>query len=125
MGLMAAISSAIAIVAMTCPALAQRVLPPVEYDHPYSGRLVKFRKNTIEDVRASCKTPLAMGLGCAWLVSEGFCVIIMASDDVIEAAGHDPDVVLRHETAHCNGWPKEHPGTRMWVRQKTKEAPTP
>ena len=105
--------AAVILVALTCPALAQqRFLPPAEYDHPYSGRLVKFRKNSVEDVRTTCKTPLAMGLGCAWLPSEGVCIIIMANDEVIAGAGHDPEVVLRHETAHCNGWPKDHLGAR-------------
>ena len=125
MGLMPAICSGIAIMAMTWPVLAQRVLPPAEYDHPYKGQVMKLRKSTIEDVRTSCKLPLTMGLGCAWLLTGSTCIIIKATDEVIEAAGYDPEVVLRHETAHCNGWPKDHAGSRMWVRQTPKRAPTP
>jgi hypothetical protein len=46
----------------------------------------------------------------------------MASDEVIEAAGYTSEVVLRHETGHCNGWPKDHAGSRMWVRANAKKA---
>jgi hypothetical protein len=120
----AAICSAIAMMAMTCPALAQLVLPPEEYDHPYEGQMWISWKDSAEEVRAACKTPLAMGLGCAYRIPEG-CVIVIARTPVLEAAGVTVTVVMRHETAHCNGWPKEHPGARMYVRETTKKAPTP
>jgi hypothetical protein len=54
------------------------------------------------------------------------CAIVMAPDDVITKAGFPPALVLRHEIAHCNGWPADHRGARTFVdrtpRAATKEA---
>jgi hypothetical protein len=83
---LAAIWSAIAIMTMTCPALAQRILPPEEYDHPYEGQTWISWKDSAEEVRAACKLPLSMGLGCAYRRPEG-CVIVVAKKPVLEAAG--------------------------------------
>jgi hypothetical protein len=105
----------VAIVAMTCPALAQYVLPPEEYDHPYKGQTVISWKDSREEVRAVCNTPFAMGLGCAHLRND-WCIITIARNPVLDAAGFTANVVLRHEIAHCNGWPKDHPNSRLWVR---------
>jgi hypothetical protein len=44
--------------------------------------------------------------------AEEICWIVLSSDDVIKAAGWTPEVVLRHERGHCNGWPKDHAGAR-------------
>jgi hypothetical protein len=48
-------------------------------------------------------------LGCAHLAAQE-CKIVLAADSVIIAAGHPPELVKRHEIAHCNGWPADHPG---------------
>jgi hypothetical protein len=40
------------------------------------------------------------------------CVMILGSDEIIKAGGLSVEVVKRHERAHCNGWPKDHPGAR-------------
>jgi hypothetical protein len=119
MRLMAALCSAITLVAITCPALAQnpdRVAPPAEFDRPFEGRLIKLRLDTVAEVRTACRTPLAMGLGCAPYIHPSLCVVVLASDEVIKAAGYSTEIVLRHEIAHCNGWPKDHPNSRLWVR---------
>ena len=65
-----------------------------------------------------------MALGCANYVSSSICAVTMASDEVIEAAGYTAEIVLRHEVAHCNGWPKDHAGSRLWVLKIKKSAPT-
>jgi hypothetical protein len=107
---------------VTYPALAENnrvnylVLPPTEYDYPFKGTLVTLKKDTRAEVNESCRTPLAMGLGCTQFKSPSYCVIVVASDEVIEAAGYTPEVVVRHEVGHCNGWKKDHMGARMWVR---------
>lgn len=107
--------------AMTCPALAEpnyRVLPPVAYDYPFKGNLITVKKQSKEEVNKLCNTPMAMGLGCMKFVSPEHCVIVVVSDEIAEAAGYTPEVVVRHEVGHCNGWPKDHPGTRVWTPKK-------
>lgn len=42
------------------------------------------------------------------------CRVIILADAVIEALGFTtPEFVLRHEIAHCNGWPATHIGARL------------
>jgi hypothetical protein len=104
-----------ALVLSVCPVQAQpRVLPPPEYDRPYDGTLILIRAQSEDEVRRYCPGMtfnLGVALGCTFC-RPGECTIIMASDEVIIAAGHDPGVVWRHERAHANGWPAWHPGAR-------------
>jgi hypothetical protein len=120
--LMAAVCAAIVFVGMTCPTLAQRILPPEQYDHPYTGEIFLTRKDSTDDVRRLCKLPTSMGAGLLvplqQLVLDHHSLPMM-----LEAAGFTQEVVMRHETAHCNGWPKDHPGTRNWVREAKKASP--
>jgi hypothetical protein len=104
MGLMVTISSVIAIAAMTCPTMARLVLPPAEYDHPYEGQTVITWKDSAEEVRAACKLPLSMGLGCSHL-KEGWCFITLPRTPVLEAAGSS--CVMKWRTAWiAKGAPK-------------------
>ena len=66
------------------------------------------------DMLVNCPNTPAFGyprLGCNYRFPSQ-CVIFLADDKIIRAAGHDPDIVLRHETGHCNGWPANHEGGR-------------
>jgi hypothetical protein len=58
-----------------------------------------------DHVRELCPTAKFKGeaLGCAYLTAQE-CKIIVAADDVIKEAGYPPELVKRHEIAHCNGW---------------------
>jgi len=75
-----------------------------------------FYGRLLYEVRDACKTPLLPGLGCAHL-NDGWCIITLPRTPVLKSAGYTANVVIRHEMAHCNGWPREHPNARnMWVR---------
>jgi hypothetical protein len=93
------------------------VLPPTEYDHDYDKPLGTTRAKSLELVRQLCNRRLSQGLGCAHRFPTG-CWIIMASDELIQAAGWEPDIVRRHEIGHCNGWPEDHKGARLAPRKK-------
>jgi hypothetical protein len=90
-------------------------LPPEEYDRPYTdGPIIHMPARDQARVRELCPNMvfnLGVALGCAHLRGKT-CIIVMAPAEVIEAAGHDPLTVLRHERAHCGGWPAHHPGAR-------------
>jgi hypothetical protein len=83
------------------------VLPPVEFDHPYEGNLIEVRADK-DEIASSC--PEISRLGCAWRINSQWCRIVIANDDIIEAAGLTFEIVRRHEIGHCNGWPGDHQG---------------
>jgi len=95
------------------PAMAQKVIPPVEFDHPYRGDFVILRLKDQAEIRANCgPTTLPYHLGCGQRATSGICVMILATDEFIRSKGWSPEIVLRHEIGHCNGWPADHKGAR-------------
>ena len=94
-------------------AAGERLVPPKEYDHPFAGELIVATAFDQDDVRAMCpsaKFPPLGALGCAPHIGPKRCRIVLAPDADIIKAGFPPDLVRRHEIAHCNGWPDNHPG---------------
>ncbi len=86
--------------------------PPSQYDHPYGGS-VDRRVMPVAEVRVVCDSLDAShssadasapgGVACAW-VNDDTCFIILPDDEVAPV-----DTYRRHEIAHCNGWPGDHP----------------
>jgi hypothetical protein len=91
-----------------------RLVPPKEFDHPYPapGKVIVVPARDQNHVRELCPKAVfkEAALGCAHLTSSWDCKIVVAADDVIKAAGFPPELVKRHEIAHCNGWPADHRG---------------
>jgi hypothetical protein len=95
------------------PCLAQQLhLPPVEYDRPYNGKLTVERV-TPEELRAQCASAVQSSLGCSFPRANS-CRIILVDEALIRAVGWTVELMLRHERAHCNGWPQSHPGKRPY-----------
>jgi hypothetical protein len=83
---------------------AAKVEPPEQYNHPYDGQVVE-RVMPEAEVRSVC---MSMGLdlltvACSWQ-SNGTCYIILPNDEPLPVS-----TFRRHEIAHCNGWPANHP----------------
>jgi hypothetical protein len=78
--------------------------PPAKYNHPYHGP-VEERVMPVAEVRALCTSVGASGpfVACAW-VSDGVCHIVLPNDEPAPVSTY-----RRHEIAHCNGWPENHP----------------
>src|SRR5205085_10400186 len=89
------------------------ILPPPEYDKPFTGKLTEIRVPP-ETMRAICpKTIFPLTLACAYPTrDQSECLIIMLSDEMLKAAGWAPEIVRRHEVGHCNGFPADHRGAR-------------
>jgi hypothetical protein len=89
-----------------------RVVPPKEFDHPFPapGKVIVVPARDQDHVRELCPTAKFKGaaLGCSGMTDSWDCRIVLAADSVIIAAGFPPDLVRRHEIAHCNGWPADH-----------------
>jgi hypothetical protein len=89
------------------------ILPPVEYDHDYTGKITFEIVKTREELRDIC----GHSIYTRWTLACAFprgpkCHIVMTIDDIILAHGWTPEIILRHEIGHCNGWPSDHPGQR-------------
>jgi hypothetical protein len=91
-----------------------KTLPPVEYDRFYDGvELIIKVVSELEEMPRLCPGLPAYNLmGCAHAGGFNKCTIILRDDAYIRSLGWTTALVLRHELAHCNGWPKTHPGIR-------------
>ena len=110
--------------------------PPAEYDFPYAGVLM-IQQLPIDQIQKIC---LSNNLACTMVISvfpyahggkggmqvnvpDGNhvgCIIIMAPDSYFREHQQNPKAVLRHEIAHCNGWPADHPNSKSgweWVER--------
>ena len=81
-------------------------LPPVEYDHPFKGRMT-IRIASTKALAKICYLALTTE-ACARLRA-GICEVYIASDF------YRDQIMLRHEIGHCNGWGSHHFGMR-WVK---------
>lgn len=87
-------------------------IPPAEFDRYYTGQLTIVTSPTIEDLWLHCPGVSSSAIGCAHQ-SDAKCKIVILDDKFIRATGSTTGHVLRHEMAHCNGWPSHHPGLRL------------
>lgn len=73
--------------------------PPAQFDHAFRGPVV-VRYATLPQLVTLCG---GAALGCTAIGNgSGRCVITIAK------VGQDAELI-RHERAHCNGWPAWHP----------------
>jgi hypothetical protein len=95
------------------PCLAQGLhLPPVEYDKPYPSKIT-VETVTNAQLRAQCANATQSSLGCAFPGPDR-CRILLVDEASIKAVGWTLELILRHERAHCNGWPQSHVGKRPY-----------
>jgi hypothetical protein len=102
------------------------ILPPVRFDKPPPDGVdvtEQVAKSGAE-IRKRCpdvKFEPGFDLACSRImrfydatgeVTKVFCTIHIVGDNVIRAAGYEPDNIRRHEIGHCNGWPPDHRGAR-------------
>jgi hypothetical protein len=93
--------------------LNYKALPPVEYDHPVTIPVEIIDITTTSELKAICKVSLPSGfiiVGCAHLRKDNsMCTIYLGP---IPNTALTYNLNLRHELAHCNSWPGDHPGAR-------------
>src|SRR5262249_16171620 len=91
---------------------ALRFLPPPEYDRPYVKKLVVTQVQTEAEVRKLClPMPFFYAFACNTVWPDQ-CEIVIVADELIPASGLSPDVVCRHEIAHCHGGGNDQKGAR-------------
>jgi hypothetical protein len=82
-----------------------RFAPPSRYDHQYRGQLIVVQQS-LTNIRRSCGDPYCW----AWTYGDmgGRCTIYLPKvGGSISRAFFNQ--LYRHERAHCNGWPANHP----------------
>lgn len=72
------------------------VMPPAEYDRPYTGSL-EIQYADPKEVYTKCKAR-----ACA-VIGKDRCRIIFPADTGL-LPRKTLDMLMRHEIAHCNGW---------------------
>jgi hypothetical protein len=101
-------------------------MPPSEYDHPFNGRVLVAQILEPEILRRLCITPPPFFFppACAGrdlivfppestgLKLESDCQILHLPVEYLQRHNLTVNLIIRHEIAHCNGWPKDHPGMR-------------
>jgi hypothetical protein len=91
-------------------------MPPPEYDHPFQGTTEIIYATDQAALKAACRleklNPEHIVLGCRHVVGTPpqACVILLPPQKDIEATGIPVAQIIRHEEAHCSGWPADHPG---------------
>ena len=108
------------------PCTKRCILPPREYDYPYSGKLIIATAQSQDELKEFCGEAYKPGLtlGCARRGNTS-CRIIMAPEQIIIAGGWTKELMLRHEIGHCNGWPGDHPGQRRFDADETEARSNP
>jgi hypothetical protein len=79
------------------------LMPSPQYDHPYAGP-VQVGSVSEETLRAICG--IWEPHECARVMPDKTCLIVIVD-------GTSPDLKAKfivHGTAHCKGWPADHPG---------------
>jgi hypothetical protein len=98
------------------------IVPPPEYDVPYKGEVTITVIPTQEEVALRCinAPPLPRRLGCAFPLPgknpravPPKCEILIVPDKVFKGLDYTKAEIMRHELAHCNGWPGDHPGGKL------------
>lgn len=80
-------------------------LPPAIYDHAFPGQ-VNVHHLPPREIQVYCGNELA-GACTPTQSATGTCIVYVAM-----GSAFIPDLVqlmIRHETGHCNGWPADHP----------------
>ena len=97
--------------AQPTPALKPVPLPPVEFDHAYTGQVIVTKWNDYSLIRFICKdTPSA--IACSYRTYNTVTGAPISCLVMLGPKAHDDERALRHEIGHCNGWSDKHEGAR-------------
>jgi hypothetical protein len=87
------------------------MMPPPEFDHEYKGKLNVLREPNYAFIKYVC-SDVANPIACSFRTYDSVsgetisCLIMLGPNE------WEDERVLRHEMAHCLGWPGDHPGAR-------------
>jgi hypothetical protein len=86
-------------------------LPPVEFDHEYTGKLTVLKEDNYAFIRHVCRdNPTA--IACTYRTYDSVTGETLSCLILLGPLAHDDPRAFRHERGHCNSWPADHPGAR-------------
>ena len=103
---LASVAVGIAVIAAASGPATWPLAPPAKYDHPFRGRVSITTVATVQEANAACAKYGPRNVACATAIN-GTCYITMVPDHIINQWGPKAQL-MRHEVAHCNGWPADH-----------------
>ena len=104
------IATAVMLAAML-PANAQ-IVPPAQYDHPFRGTLTIIEMESPMEIHQVCQDVSIYA--CALHDHPSTWCKIYTLKSLAKNKW-----LLRHEQAHCNGWPGDHAGGTDWPKNMT------
>ncbi len=90
------------------------LMPPAQYAHPFPGKTLIHTMPLGEIQNHWNGTPPPPGQSIdafSYLIDPSTCVLVLPR--VEDVGQHYLDLLTQHETAHCNGWPYDHPGATL------------
>jgi hypothetical protein len=93
------------------PILPRIMLPPPEFDHAYAGKLTVLKEDNYVFIRHVC-SETANPIACSFRTFDSVSGVTISCLIMLGPDVWNDERVLRHERAHCNGWPGDHPGAR-------------
>jgi hypothetical protein len=93
------------------PILPHVALPPAEFDHEFTGKLVILREDTHAFLRHVCRD-VPNAIACSYRTYDSISGETLSCLIMLGPEAHNDERVMRHEMAHCNGWPGDHPGAQ-------------
>jgi hypothetical protein len=86
-------------------------LPPPEFDRPYTGKLTVLKEDNFVFIRHVC-ADVPNAVACSFRTYDSISGETLSCLIMLGPGTWEDERALRHETAHCNGWPGDHPGAR-------------
>src|SRR5262249_17219120 len=91
--------------------------PPPIYDHPFEGEIIIVGIPTRERMLQLWEAFGGQANGQGGITfsftryrnNKSYCLIFTLYEKDLRLKGYSPEEILRHERAHCNGWPSDHP----------------
>jgi hypothetical protein len=93
------------------PVPSRIALPPVEFDHAYTGKLTVLKEDNYVFIRHVCRdNPDA--IACSYRVYDSVSGETLSCLIMLGPMAHNDPRALRHEIGHCHGWTNAHEGAR-------------
>jgi hypothetical protein len=86
-------------------------LPPLEFDHPYTGKLTVLKQDDYLLIRELCRD-VPTAIACSYRTYNTVTGAAISCLILLGPVAHNDPNALRHEIGHCNGWPGDHPDAR-------------
>jgi hypothetical protein len=86
-------------------------LPPLEFDHPYTGKLTVLKQDDYLLIRELCRN-VPTAIACSYRVYDIASGKPISCLIMLGPGTWEDERVMQHEVGHCNGWSNNHERAR-------------